>query len=103
MGLKKRKVVFTDKAKQSIYDITSYLSHKVSTQTARYVKKEILNKCRSLSDFAGYSSDPYLGYSEKYRSTSKWSYIITYSIDDNNVVIHNIIHSSRHPDRRKDL
>ncbi|TVQ10022.1 MAG: type II toxin-antitoxin system RelE/ParE family toxin [Bacteroidetes bacterium] len=81
-----------------------YLKQEVSDEVARYVKNGILAKIKSLKDFAGYSHELYLEDEPiEYRSVSKWNYNIIYKVENDEVRVLNIIHTKRHPDKRKNV
>ena len=104
MEMKRQKVIISKKAQQSIKNIYEYIKKEVSNQTALYVKNGILQKCKSLKEFAGYSKERYLtelGYD--YRSVTQWNYVIIYRCTKKDVIILNIIHAGMHPEKRKNL
>jgi plasmid stabilization system protein ParE len=102
--MKHRKVIFSRKFKESLKEYIMYLKENVSDETANHVKNGILDKCRSLSDFAGFSKELYiLDEATDYRSVVKWKYLIIYKIKNDQVWILNIIHTSRHPNHRSDI
>jgi plasmid stabilization system protein ParE len=102
--MKRAKVLISVKAKSSIKDIYDYLKEEVSLDTAIYVKKTIFEKCYSPNRFSGFSKELYLNeLNRDIRSVSQWNYNIIYEIKENTVRILNIIHTSRHPDSRKDI
>ncbi|TAJ14012.1 type II toxin-antitoxin system RelE/ParE family toxin [Marinilabiliaceae bacterium JC017] len=81
-----------------------FLKEEVSEETAEYVRRGIITKCKSLKDFAGYSKESYLEDEPKeYRSVSHWNYNIIYTVTKDEVRILNIIHTSRHPFKRTDI
>lgn len=104
MVMKKSKVIIAHKARTSLKEYIQYLKREVSEETAEHVRKGILDKCKSLSDFSGYSKERYLdGEPGEYRSATKWDYNIIYSVTKDEVRVLNIIHTSRHPSKRKDI
>jgi len=104
MGLKKSKVVVSLKARESLKEHIEYLKREVSLETAEHVRKGILNKCRQLKDFSGFSRERYLeGESTEYRSVTQWNYNIIYTVTKDEVRILNIIHTSMHPEKRKNI
>jgi len=104
MVIKKTGVIISNKARQSLRNHIIYLKKEVSKETAELVRNGILEQCKLLKDFAGYSVEPYLETEDKrYRSVSKWNYNIIYTVENNIVRVLNIIHTSQHPDKRKDI
>ena len=104
MGLNRKKVIISRLAQESIQEIHTYLKKKSTIETAKYVKTHIIAKCKSLSDFSGYSEERFLKELKgNCKSVTIWSYAIVFSQTDNEIRILNIIHTSRHPDKRKRL
>lgn len=102
--MKKNKVVFSLKAKLSLQEIVEYLKENASSAIAVYVRKGIIEKCKSLKKFSGYAKERYLeDLPEEYRSVCIWDYVIIYKILDQEVWILNIIHTRRNPQKRKDI
>jgi len=99
MDIRPPKVIISKKAQVSIKEIHEYLRKEVSLETAKKVKKAIIDKCKNLKNFAGYSKELYLD--GDYRSVSQWNYIIIYNITDKEIRILNVIHASMHPNQRK--
>ena len=101
---KKQKLVISLKARASLKSYIEYLRKEVSEETAEHVKKGILLKCRRLINFSGYSKERYLEQEEiEYRSVTQWDYNIIYTVKKEEVRILNIIHTSKHPEKRKDI
>lgn len=99
---KPRKVIITFNARSSLKKHIQFIKDNVSVETANYVKEGILNKCKNLGDFAGYSIERYLEEEPKeYRSVTQWDYNIIYSIEDKTIRILEIIHTREHPDNRQ--
>ncbi len=102
MVIKRDKVVISAKAKESIKRIVEYLKEEASLKIADKVRKGIIEECKNLKNFAGYSKERSL---EKqpgnYRSIHKWDYIIIYTITEKEVRVLNITHASMHPVTRK--
>lgn len=104
MEIKQRKILISQKAQLSIKAIYEYLKTEVSVETAQKVKKGIINKCKELKNFAGYSKEECLSdLNGDYRSVLQWNYLIIYSVTDKEIRILNIIHASMHPDKRKNI
>ncbi len=102
--MKKERVIFSLKAKESLRDVVLYLKEHASPSTAEYVRKGIIEQCKSLKNFAGYSKERYLDYlPDEYRSICKWDYLIIYKVLDNEIRILNIAHTHRHPKKRKNI
>jgi len=104
MVAQKAKVIISHMARASLRGYVEYLKREVSEETAEYVKQGILAKCAELQDFSGYSKERYLeDQPTEYRSTTQWNYNIIYTVAHGEVRILNIIHTSVHPDKRKDM
>ncbi|MCF8358867.1 MAG: type II toxin-antitoxin system RelE/ParE family toxin [Prolixibacteraceae bacterium] len=104
MVMKKSRVIIAHKARASLRGYVQYLKREVSEETAEHVRIGILDKCKSLKDFSGYSKERYLEDEPGvYRSATKWDYNIIYTVVKNEVRVLNIIHTSRHPSKRKDI
>lgn len=58
--MKKRKVVFSQKARDSLRNYFSYLKREVSEKTALHVQNGILEKCKGLSRFSGFSKELFI-------------------------------------------
>lgn len=102
--MKKRKVVLSSKFKDSFKDYILYVKNNASSEMAEHVKSGILETCKNLAEFSGYSKELYiLNKSTEYRSVTKWNYLIIYTIKDDEIWILNIIHTSRNPSRRNDI
>jgi len=102
--MKRERVIISGKAQSSIKEIFEYLKEETSLETATKVKNTIIQKCKSLKDFAGYSKETFLDELEgEYWSVNQWNYIIIYSLTTKDVQILNVIHSSMHPDKRKNI
>ena len=105
MGLRKaERVVISRKAQKSIREIYDYIKEQESIAAAKKVRDEITHQCRELKDFSGYSAERYLSDMDaEYRSVTKWDYNIIYTVSEKEVRIMNVIHTSRHPDNRRDI
>lgn len=104
MVMKKERVILSLKAKESLRDVVLYLKEHASPSTAEYVRKGIIAQCKSLKSFSGYAKEHYLDYlPDEYRSVCKWDYLIIYMIQDKEIRILNIIHTHRHPKKRKNI
>lgn len=102
--MNKTKVIIAHKARESLRGYIQYLKKEVSEETAEHVRKGILDKCKSLKSFSGYSKERYLeNEPREYRSVTKWDYNIIYTVSEDEVRVLNIIHTSRHPSKRKDI
>jgi plasmid stabilization system protein ParE len=102
--MKKSGVIITHKARASLRAYIEYLKKEVSPESAQHVKTGIIERCKSLRDFSGYSIERYLeGEPGEYRSVTQWNYNIIYTVVEDQVRVLNIIHTSRHPSRRKDI
>ncbi len=98
------RVIVSHKARASLREYYEYLRQEVSEEIARHVKNGILEKCKSLKNFSGYSIETYLEDEPvEYRSVSKWNYNIIYKVENGEVRVLNIIHTKRHPDKRKNF
>jgi plasmid stabilization system protein ParE len=104
MVMKRNKVIISFKARDSLKSHIEYLKKEVSEETALHVRKGILNKCAQLKDFSGYSRERYLEDEPgEYRSVTIWGYNIIYTRTDSEIRILNIIHTSQHPLKRKNI
>jgi len=102
--MKKERVILSLKAKESLRDIVLYLKEHASPSIAEQVRKGIIEKCKSLKNFSGYAKEHYLDdLPEEYRSVCKWDYLIIYKVLDKEVRILNILHTHRHPQKRKNI
>ncbi len=102
--MQKTNIIISNKARSSLKEYYEYLRQEVSEETARHVKKGILAKCKSLKNFSGYSIEPYLEDEPiEYRSVSKWDYNIIFKVENEEVRVLNIIHTKKHPDKRKNF
>ncbi|MFM1874449.1 MAG: hypothetical protein RL266_186, partial [Bacteroidota bacterium] len=81
-----------------------YIKQRESKAVAHKVRQAIVDRCRSLGEFSGYSKERYLDELEgDYRSVTIWDSNIIYRVSEDEVRILTIIHTSRHPDRRSDF
>lgn len=102
--MNREKVVISPKARESLKQYVKYLKEEVSPEVAERVWEGIINKCKQLKSFSGYSKEPYLeDETLDYRSVLIWSYLIIYRVTEKEVRVLNIVHTSRHPDIRKDV
>ena len=104
MGLSSAKrVVISRNALQSIKEISDYLTQHQSVEMARYVRSAIIKRCRELGVFSNYSVESYLeDLGMGHRSVTQWDYNIIFRVTDSEVRVLDIVHTSRHPDRRRD-
>jgi len=105
MGLKREKVLITQRAQQSIKEIFNYIKNRAqSIEKAHHVRNAIIEKCIGLKKFSGYSKEKYLEeFPEDYRSVSLWNYVIIYTATKNEIRVLNVVHSHQHPESRKEL
>jgi plasmid stabilization system protein ParE len=104
MVMKKERIILSVKAKESLQDIVLYLKEHTSPSIAEHIRKGIIEKCQSLKNFSGYAKERYLDdLPEEYRSVCKWDYLIIYRISGKEIQILNIIHTHRHPLKRKSI
>ena len=102
--MKKERVIISFKARKSLRDFHNYLSREVSKETADYVVKGILHRCRQLKNFSGFSKEQYLEeLPGDYRSVTQWNFKIIYTLEKDEIRVLNIIHTSRDPERFKDI
>lgn len=87
-------------AKENLDNIYEYIA-KDSFKAARIVKKALIQLAHSLSDFPEkFSVEEFLASEpENYRSVSKWSYKIIFEVTDECIIIVDIFHTSRHPNK----
>lgn len=85
MGLKhRRSVVISRSAQQAIKEIFDYIKQRESITVVHKVRQAIIERCRSLGEFAGYSKEPYLDdLNGDYRSVTIWDFNIIYRVSDN--------------------
>jgi len=102
MGLKNlRSVVISQSAQRSIKEIYDYIKKRESKAVAHKVRETLIVRCKELGQFSGYSKEHYLDSLEgDYRSVTIWDYIIIYRVSELEIRILQIIHASRHPDKR---
>jgi plasmid stabilization system protein ParE len=104
MVIKKSKVIISNKARETLRSYVKFLNEEVSPEMAEYVRAGIIEKCKKLKDFSGYSVEPYLETkNKKYRSVTIWNFNIIYTVQKDSVKVLNIIHTSQHPDKRKNI
>ena len=102
--MQRDKVVISKKAQESIKEIFNYVQRDSSLNTAQKVKTRIIERCKNLKGFSGYSKERYLDELEgEYRSVTVWDYNIIYRVTTNNIRVLNVIHTRMHPDKRKDI
>jgi plasmid stabilization system protein ParE len=102
--MKRRRVIISFKARNSLREFHSFLMQKVSKEIADYVIKGILQRCRQLGNFSGFSKEYYLEeLPGEYRSVTQWSYKIIYKLEMEEIRVLNIIHTSRDPENFKDI
>ena len=79
MVMKKGRVIITHKARISLRSYIKYLKENVSEETAQHVRKGIIDTCKNLMNFSGYSKERYLEDEPKeYRSVTQWDYTILF-------------------------
>lgn len=102
MGLTRKRVIITKRARRSIREVYEFIKEREqSSIKAHYVRQSLVDKCRSLKHFSGYSKERFLeSYAEDYRSVRLWNYIIIFIQKGNEVQILNIVHSHQHPKSR---
>ena len=95
----KYQVVISETAERSLREFVVFIK-KDSPVAATRVRKELLKLIRSVRYFPErFSREEILSdRGGNYRSVTKWHYKIVYQILDNDVLIIDIIHTSRHPD-----
>ena len=102
--MRKDRVIITHKARTSLRSYIKYLKENILEETAEHVREGIIDTCKSLKNFSGYSKERYLEDEPKeYRSVTKWDYNIIYTVENDEVRVLNIIHTSKHPKKRKDI
>lgn len=102
--MKRERVVISFKVRKSLRDFHNYLANEVSKETADYVVKGILQRCKQLKNFSGFSKELYLEeLPGDYRSVTQWSFKIIYSVEKDEIRVLNIIHTSRDPKNFKDI
>ena len=102
--MKREKVIISRKAQESIKRIFNHVKRESSLETAQRVKFTVINECKNLKEFAGYSKERYLENLEgDFRSVTVWDYNIIYSLMPKTVRILNVIHTSTHPEKRENI
>lgn len=92
----KLKIVWDEKAIESLKDIVSYIEQDSFT-AAQKVKKKIIATAKSLQKFPQkFSVELYIN-DIKYRSVALWSYKIIYRVTETEIRIITIFHTSRNP------
>lgn len=103
MVKKHYKVVWQDEAKSSLRKIYNFIKKRESKEQATRVRSKLKEEGDSL-DFMPhkYIRDPFL---EKYhrdiRFKAIWSYKLVYEITEENIIILDVIHTSRNPENMK--
>jgi plasmid stabilization system protein ParE len=96
--LKPYKIIVSHKAAASLKEIIVYIA-KDSPSAAEYVRISLLKLIKSLKTFPDrFPQEPLLSHKKTdYRSVCKWHYKIIYRYTANEVIILDIIHTSRNP------
>ncbi len=94
--MKLYRVIWDSKAKEALKAITLFIKEESPT-AAKKVRRELLKLTASLKHMPErFSTEPYLEHKgNDYRSISKWSYKIIYRVNENEVRILEIVHTSR--------
>jgi|SRR5688500_1942644 len=89
-------VIWDTRAKESLKAVILYVKEESPT-AAKKVRSEILKLTASLKKMPErFSTEPYLEHKgNEYRSVVKWSYKILYRVNENEVRILEIVHTSR--------
>jgi plasmid stabilization system protein ParE len=100
---KQYKVVWQDEAKYSLRMIYNYIKKRESLQQAAKVRSEIKKEGDSLGFMPHkYTMDPFLENSHRdIRFKAIWSYKLVYEITEENIIILDVIHTSRNPENMK--
>ncbi len=102
--MKKKRVIISFKARNSLRDFYDYLAQEISKETADYVVRGIINRCWQLKNFSGFSKELYLEeLPGDYRSVTQWSFKIIYTVEKDEIRVLNIIHTSSDPKNFKDI
>ena len=96
MVKKKFKVIWDDKAKQSLKEIYLYIT-KDSHPAAGKVRNAIVKLADSLNTFPERHQVELLIDNKAYRSVPLWSYKIIYRVAEEEIRIVDIFHTSRNP------
>ncbi|HYF67527.1 MAG TPA: type II toxin-antitoxin system RelE/ParE family toxin [Ohtaekwangia sp.] len=94
--MKLYRVIWDTRAKESLKGIVLYIKDESPT-AAKKVRSELLKLTASLKKMPErFSTEPYLKHKgNEYRSIAKWSYKIIYRVNENEVRILEIVHTSR--------
>ncbi|UXX80055.1 type II toxin-antitoxin system RelE/ParE family toxin [Reichenbachiella carrageenanivorans] len=101
MVKKKFKVVWNDDAKYALKNIYHYIKERESIERAKKVRNEIAASAKSLNVFPEkFVEDPYLKEEPgNFRFKVIWSYKIIYEVTSEAIMVLDIFHTSRNPDR----
>ena len=96
--IKTYRVIISNRAKESLKTIVDYIK-KDSPSAAEKVRKALIKEAKSLKVHPGrYSKEEQLiDKPGNYRSLVKWHYKIVYKVEEKEVQILNIFHTSRNP------
>ncbi len=97
-----RKVEWTKRASASLDDYCNHIAAE-SPSSAKKVRREIVLTAKTLSKNATlYQIDEYYPDNEgDIRRFFRWDYRVVYQVREEKVVILNVYHTSRHPDKIK--
>lgn len=99
------KVIWDDEAKASLRSIYNYIKKKESVEQAKRVRDEIIELTKGLGFMPHkYVADPFLN-DEPGDNRFKviWSYKIVYEVTKLEVIILDVFHTSRDPQRLKQI
>ncbi|MFH1321241.1 MAG: type II toxin-antitoxin system RelE/ParE family toxin [Bacteroidota bacterium] len=102
--MKTYQVIISNKARESLKTIVDYIKED-SPSAAEKVKKTLIKEAKSLSKFPErYSKEEQLiDKPGNYRSFVKWHYKLVYKVEQKEVQILNIVHTSRKPSVMKKI
>jgi plasmid stabilization system protein ParE len=94
--MKRYRVIISNQAKQSLRHIVQYISQD-SPSAANYVRRVLIELIKTLDQSPEkHGREPLLAERKgNYRSVTKWHYKIIYSVTAKDVIVLDIIHTSR--------
>ena len=96
--MKRYRVVVSNQAKQSLRNIVEYIAEDSPT-AANYVRKSLIELIKTLERSPEkYAREPLLESRKgNYRSVAKWHYKIVYKVTARDVIVLDVVHTSRNP------
>ncbi|MFZ9847269.1 MAG: type II toxin-antitoxin system RelE/ParE family toxin [Flavobacteriales bacterium] len=102
--MKSYKVIVSKQAQGALKDIVEYIALD-SVSASRHVKRTLISLIKSLQNNPEkFSKEELLsGKKKNYRSVSKWHYKVVYVVAKQEVIVLDIIHTSRNPNTVKKI